>query len=87
MRKQRPVEAITFVVDIGGELDIAVCCVHQQVIEMLIWLQNEFISKLHIIVIFVLLINQERVVVIKLLMKTMEKRKATRENKTITSTA
>lgn len=49
---------------------------------MFIWLQNEFISKLHIIVIFILLINQERVVVIKLLMKTMEKRKATRENKT-----
>lgn len=48
---------------------------------MLIWLQNEFISKLHIIVIFILLINQERVVVIKLLTKTMEKRKATRENK------
>lgn len=40
---------------------------------MLIWLQNEFISKLHIIVIFILLINQEGVVVIKLLMKIMKK--------------
>ena len=49
---------------------------------MLIWLQNEFVSKLHIIVIFILLINQERVVVIKLLMKTMEKRKVTRKNMT-----
>lgn len=46
---------------------------------MLIWLQNEFIPKLHVIVIFILIINQERVVVIKLLMKIMEKRKTKRE--------
>lgn len=76
MRKQ---EAFTFVVDIGGQLDITVGCVHQQVIEMLIWFQNEFIPKLHIIVIFILIINQERVVVIKLLVKTMGKRKTKRE--------
>lgn len=46
---------------------------------MFIWLQNEFIPKFHVIVIFILIVNQERVVVIKLLMKAMEKRKTTRQ--------
>lgn len=46
---------------------------------MLVWLQNEFIPKLHVIVIFILIVNQERVVVIKLLMKAMEKRKTKRQ--------
>lgn len=50
---------------------------------MLIWLQNEFISKFHIIVIFILLINQEGVVVIKLLMKTMKKRKTMRAQRSV----
>lgn len=50
---------------------------------MLIWLQNEFIPKLHVIIIFILIINQERVVVIKLLMKIMEKRKTERTGQTI----
>jgi len=50
---------------------------------MLIWLQNEFIAKLHIIVIFILLINQEGVVVIKLLMKTMKKRKTMRVQRSV----
>lgn len=53
---------------------------------MLIWLQNEFIPKLHVIIIFILIINQERVVVIKLLMKIMEKRKTERTGQTISST-
>lgn len=50
---------------------------------MLIWFQNEFISKLHIIVIFILLINQEGVVVIKLLMKIMKKRKTMRVQRSV----
>lgn len=73
-------QIITFVVDIGWELYVAVCCVHLQITEVFIWLQNEFISKLHVIIILVLVINQERVVIIKLLMRrneTMEKRMTT----------
>lgn len=59
----------TFVVDIGWKLYITACCVHWQIIEMLIWLQNEFIPKWHIITLFILFINQNSIVIIKLEVK------------------
>lgn len=57
---------LTFVVDVGGDLDVALLRVHRQVVEVLVLLQEEVSAQLHAVPVLVHRVDQHGVVVIKL---------------------
>lgn len=57
---------LTFVVDVGGNLDVALLRVHRQVVEVLVLLQEKISAQLHAVPILVHRVDQHGVVVIKL---------------------
>lgn len=57
---------MTFVVDVGGNLDVTLLRVHQQLVEMLILLKGKLSPEFHIVPILVHGVDQHGVVVIKL---------------------
>lgn len=57
---------LTFIVNIGRHLDVALLSVHWQVVEVFILLQGELSTQLYVITIFIHSVDQHGVVVIKL---------------------
>lgn len=56
----------TFVVHISGQLHAADGGVHHQVAEVSIGLEDKLSPQLHIVTILILLVDQDRIVVVKL---------------------
>lgn len=57
---------LTFVVDVGGDLDVALLRVDQQLVEVLVLLQGEVSSQLHVVPVLVHRVDQHGVIVVEL---------------------
>ena len=56
----------TFVVHVGGQLHTTEGCVHHEIAEVRVGLEDKLSPQLHILAIHVPLIDQDRVVIVKL---------------------
>lgn len=56
----------TFVVHVGGQLHVADGGVHHQVAEVRVGLEDKLSPQLHVIAVLIPLVDQDRVVIVKL---------------------
>lgn len=59
-------QGVTFVVHVGGQLHTADGGVHHQVAEVRVGLKDKLSPQLHVIAVLVPLVDQDRVVIVKL---------------------